>query len=582
LSDKLDRKAVVVVGMHRSGTSAMAKVLSIAGAVLPKDLIPAGRGNEAGHWESVYVANFDDQLLAKLDLRWDSPFAPRRNRRGALPLGRYKSEARQIIRDQYGDESFIVLKEPRITLLIDFWEEVLLAEGFQCSYVIMIRQPEEVAASLNARDQIERNRALLAWATYTSQADLLTRHARRIFCSYDALLENPDRVLDRIEEKLELDLPRRTKKAATEINHFLQPSLRHHHARADASKLGGELSPVSRLAAYCLDLVADRSVNEDIAALTQDWLRSLDDLVSPLLLVLEDQAHVAIAEADSWRALHEQFRTADAQLRSELAEKDLALGALQALEDAMKLEAQRSRDNLQAAMAQEAQTRAELEQTRERLEAVEQARMEEARERAEIDAAMAQARRQAEQSLAHLQRVEQELSALCAEEASRRVAAEEALAAAQARFDQGLAHLHDVEQQVAVGHAEALEAMEVHVSELKARLSAAAEADKILSAEAHHLRIELSNHLTALTAAQEREAETKLELDGLRRETELQAAERGRAQDELARLQAVLESQTRLVQNQTEALEGYKRSILFRSRALILRARGTMLGRQGD
>jgi hypothetical protein len=437
--------------MHRSGTSAMAKVLSIAGAALPRDLIPPGLGNEAGHWEPINVANFNDQLLAKLDSRWDSVFAPRRNRRGALPLSRYKAEAREIIRDQYGDESLIVLKEPRITLLIDFWEEVLREEGFQCVFVIMARDPEEVAASLKARDQIQRNHALLLWATYTSQADLLTRHARRVFCSFDRLLGEPEAVLDAIEDKLEVDLPRRTVKATAEIDQFLQPTLRH-HARSEGRKLVGPLSPVSRLSDYWFELVSGNSPNEDIASLTQEWLRSLDVLVSPMLLALEDRAQSAIAEThrlnailqdrdvrlSSWEnevaALHQRLEAAAAQRQAELAAKEQSLSELEAVLGALRSELQQSRESWEAAdaaRAEEASRRAqsdealaqaqasieaefarrrdevavreqafaeleqslriELQQKREGLEAADTARIEEARRRAESEAALAQA-----------------------------------------------------------------------------------------------------------------------------------------------------------------------------------------------
>src|SRR5690348_156745 len=76
-----DRRAFVVVGMHRSGTSAMTRTLSLLGAALPKGLMPAAENNnEAGFWEPQPVADLNDEILQALDSEWDDVFAfrPRR------------------------------------------------------------------------------------------------------------------------------------------------------------------------------------------------------------------------------------------------------------------------------------------------------------------------------------------------------------------------------------------------------------------------------------------------------------------------------------------------------------------------
>ena len=70
-----DRICLLVLGMHRSGTSAVTRVLSIAGAKLPASLMGPGRGNEVGHWESDALATYNDELLAQLGIRhsWTRP-----------------------------------------------------------------------------------------------------------------------------------------------------------------------------------------------------------------------------------------------------------------------------------------------------------------------------------------------------------------------------------------------------------------------------------------------------------------------------------------------------------------------------
>src|SRR2546427_10762594 len=70
------RRALVVVGMHRSGTSALTRVLSLCGATLPKHLIPAAAGeNETGFWESATICAIHEALLTSVGSAWDDPSA---------------------------------------------------------------------------------------------------------------------------------------------------------------------------------------------------------------------------------------------------------------------------------------------------------------------------------------------------------------------------------------------------------------------------------------------------------------------------------------------------------------------------
>jgi hypothetical protein len=57
--------------MHRSGTSAVARVLSILGADLPKDLLPPAGDNPRGFWESHELMALHDELLAAAGSSWD-------------------------------------------------------------------------------------------------------------------------------------------------------------------------------------------------------------------------------------------------------------------------------------------------------------------------------------------------------------------------------------------------------------------------------------------------------------------------------------------------------------------------------
>ena len=65
-----DRKAILVLGMHRSGTSAVTRVLSMLGAALPRRLMPAAVANPVGHFEPMDIVNLHDEILRSAGTKW--------------------------------------------------------------------------------------------------------------------------------------------------------------------------------------------------------------------------------------------------------------------------------------------------------------------------------------------------------------------------------------------------------------------------------------------------------------------------------------------------------------------------------
>src|SRR6266446_5884678 len=108
------RVALVVCGMHRTGTSAVARTFSLLGASLPDRLVPPNEGNPKGHWEPEKVVALNDQMLqaAGSDLYSVVDFDPAWF--AAPGAADYLEAARGVLRQEYGDSRFIVVKDPRI------------------------------------------------------------------------------------------------------------------------------------------------------------------------------------------------------------------------------------------------------------------------------------------------------------------------------------------------------------------------------------------------------------------------------------------------------------------------------------
>lgn len=282
------RTALLVVGMHRSGTSAMARVLSLAGAALPRDLIPANDSNPTGHWEPLEIANFNDRLLAKLGTSWDGIFAPARDANGRLPLESEKDAATKLILEQYGDADVIVLKEPRLTLIADFWREVFHDMAIESRYIVMVRNPEEIADSLYSRNGFNRDLSLLIYSRYMASADLLTRECSRVFISYDSLLQSPVKVLDRIEESLQVELPSRGAESDAAVLDFIRADLRH-SCKPLPRSLPDTLAPVAKLARHYTALVDGTATTKNTPRSVIKWLGSLEAILSSTIKGIENQ-----------------------------------------------------------------------------------------------------------------------------------------------------------------------------------------------------------------------------------------------------------------------------------------------------
>ena len=147
----MSRRCILVLGMHRSGTSALTKALGLLGASLPREPMPAAADNPLGYWESPLIARFNNRLLVSAGTRWndESPIATEWFADPARSTDR--AEAARLLAEEFTDTGTFVCKDPRICRLLPFWREVFEAAAVEPHAVIVFRDPLEVAHSLAAR-----------------------------------------------------------------------------------------------------------------------------------------------------------------------------------------------------------------------------------------------------------------------------------------------------------------------------------------------------------------------------------------------------------------------------------------------
>ena len=230
------RQALLVLGMHRSGTSALTRVFSLLGADLPKNLMPASSSNEAGHWESNDLWHIHDELLSTAGSRWDDWRAFNPEWKASNVGETYKQKLLDLLRRDFDASPFFVIKDPRICRLLPIWVEVLDRFGAAPHFVIPIRDPVEVAASLRARDGLLPAKSYLLWLRHVLDAERATRGFSRAVVSYDLLIDDWRRLVANVTARAKLHWPRRSDHSDLEIDRFLSTSLR--HQRADPAQLG--------------------------------------------------------------------------------------------------------------------------------------------------------------------------------------------------------------------------------------------------------------------------------------------------------------------------------------------------------
>ena len=222
------KTALVVLGMHRSGTSSVAGALALLGATAPQTLMQPAEDNPKGFWESEVLAGLNDRLLAAGGSTWHDW------RRFDLAtvgeaLHAFRVEAADKLAAEFGDADLIVLKDPRICRLFGFWRGVLEDSGYRVVVVSPVRPPAEVAASLMARNDMSRSHALRLWLRHVSDAERASRGLPRRFMAWSHFIADWRGQVERMSRDLGVAFDR-SPEAEARVDDFLSAELKRQNA----------------------------------------------------------------------------------------------------------------------------------------------------------------------------------------------------------------------------------------------------------------------------------------------------------------------------------------------------------------
>lgn len=222
------KRVIAVVGMHRSGTSAMTRALGYLGAGLGDTFIETlPEVNAKGFWEDADINRINIALMRHFGCDWLSHRSIAPERFAEPGLQRFADQAAQVLRQRLQDMDVFAFKDPRTSLLLPFWQAVFAQAGIAADYLIAIRHPDAVAASLARRNGFETAKSLNLWLHYTAEALQKSVPARRrVLVDYDLLMDDPVGSLRRIAHRLDLPAPQAN--AEEEFSgSFLSAELRH-------------------------------------------------------------------------------------------------------------------------------------------------------------------------------------------------------------------------------------------------------------------------------------------------------------------------------------------------------------------
>ncbi len=216
---------IVVLGMHRGGTSVVVRAMDTLGADLGDHLgTPKAGENDKGFFEDLDIVEINEQILAAAQSTWHTLLPVDFGSIDPIKLAVLRARAASILREKCRARTF-ALKDPRLPRLLPFWQPVFDQIGLRVAYVIAVRNPLSVGLSLQRRNGFALKRSYLLWLRHMLSALEATRGKSRVIVEYDSLLDAPLDELTRIAKHLGFALD--DERTRTFEREFLDRTLQH-------------------------------------------------------------------------------------------------------------------------------------------------------------------------------------------------------------------------------------------------------------------------------------------------------------------------------------------------------------------
>jgi hypothetical protein len=234
----MDIPVVVVVGMHRSGTSLCAHLLQTMGVNMADDA-GASPNNRKGHWERPRINDLNDRIFTRFGRGWNEAahiLALPEHWLDDATVKAVKGELIGVLASGMSRPGLYGFKDPRTARLLPVWREVFAAVGAVPRFVFCIRNPAQVARSVHARDRMARDQAEYRWLMYNAEAVIGLGDDAICLLPYEDWFARPEQTAQRLAAFLGLAAPAPGLAAG-----IVDPALRHDDEGAVARPLAKRL-----------------------------------------------------------------------------------------------------------------------------------------------------------------------------------------------------------------------------------------------------------------------------------------------------------------------------------------------------
>lgn len=240
-------KGICVLGSGRSGTSVVTGALDIMGVELGSNLLSPNHTNPKGFWEDKQIIEFHNALLKKL-----GPFNHPENWWLSKDLESNVESIKKYLESQYSPKKVWAFKDPRTCYFLPFWKLLFNELKVEAHYLIMIRNPLDVADSFIKAYSRSQNDALSIWKKRLLLALKETEGEKRIILDYDHFLDNSLRSLITITDTFKLGLPNNETTLKNHLNSFIDLKMRHHKTSIeDLTRNGNVGDDIKNLYSIC-------------------------------------------------------------------------------------------------------------------------------------------------------------------------------------------------------------------------------------------------------------------------------------------------------------------------------------------
>ena len=330
--EKQNAKIVAVIGMHRSGTSVIARGLQVLGVDLGNKLMPPYEGNNSkGFWEDLDINQLNIEMLHALKSDWHFLTPVQSPDVELLCNNGYLARAVELLQEKTASEGIFGFKDPRVAKLLPFWKQVFRQGQWNVSYVVVIRHPLSVCHSLAKRDGLAFEQSYLLWLEHVIGSLAGTEEQNRVLVDYDHFMQNPATELTRMAEKFHFTVD--TAELQKFQDEFLDHRLQHTVYRLnDLLRDTKALPLVQEVYSSLLNSLTDNAVleNPQLKNKVSQWNSEFSRMRSALVFAdtLSITLAATTAERDALNSERNKLLRERAELKKDFLAKEQAIQRL--------------------------------------------------------------------------------------------------------------------------------------------------------------------------------------------------------------------------------------------------------------